>query len=179
MLALLAFGADYAYGYVMKQIYPMKYDEYITKYSEENNLDPYLVMAVIKCESGFNPNAVSGADAKGLMQMIDPTFEDMRHKIQKSGKEISDDIFDPETAIMSGTRYLRFLKEDKLFADERTMLAAYNAGLGTVGSWLKDTEHSSDGETLMYIPYGETEKYVERVLKTKEIYKKLYNKTEE
>ena len=69
ILAILAAGA-YA---MLKSLYPLKYSEYILHYSEEFSVDPYLVAAVIKAESGFDKNAASGKGAMGLMQLIEST----------------------------------------------------------------------------------------------------------
>ena len=61
-----------AYNLIMHAIYPVRYYEYIDKYSRENNLDEYLVMGVIKAESNYIHDAHSGV-ARGLMQLTDDT----------------------------------------------------------------------------------------------------------
>ena len=58
--------------------------------------------------------------------------------------------------------------------DAYVALAAYNAGLGNVKNWLKDKNYSSYGKTLDKIPFKETDEYVKKVLKRRDIYKKLY-----
>lgn len=58
---------------ILKIVYPLKYKEAIVEYSEEYNLDPYLVMAIIKTESNFQKDVVSHKQAYGLMQMTEPT----------------------------------------------------------------------------------------------------------
>ena len=58
---------------ILKIIYPTEYSEYVEKYSEENGLDKYLVYAIIKAESNFNPDIKSKADAIGLMQLMEET----------------------------------------------------------------------------------------------------------
>ena len=68
--------AYFAFMFLMKNyIFPYKYTEYINKYSEEYDLDPYLVLAVIKTESNFDERALSNKGAKGLMQIMDATGE--------------------------------------------------------------------------------------------------------
>ena len=57
----------------MKKIYPLKYSEYVEKYSEEYNIDKYLVYAIIKAESNFKENAKSTSNAVGLMQIMEAT----------------------------------------------------------------------------------------------------------
>jgi soluble lytic murein transglycosylase len=55
-----------------------------------------------------------------------------------------------------------------------TALAAYNAGRGNVQKWLKDPRYSSDGKTLIYIPFRETRNYVKRVNAALDLYTRLY-----
>lgn len=154
-------------------LYPYKYKEIINKYSEEYNLDSYLVLAVIKTESNFNNKAISKKSAKGLMQIMDTTGE-------WAAKEIGinyfmpDMLYDEELNIKIGTWYLNNLEQE--FSDLDLILAAYNGGSGNVNKWLGDDAYSSDGETLDYIPFPETKKYVDRVKLNYNIYKYLYNK---
>lgn len=149
--------------------FPLRYAEYIDKYAEEYGHDRYLIMGMIFAESKFDPNAHSGK-AKGLMQLTDRTAEEVAEKL---GLEFSEDLaYEPEANIRMGCCYLAYLLT--IYQSEATAIAAYNAGLGTVGEWLENDAHSSDGEELSYIPYEETDKYVKRVYRLSEIYKKLY-----
>ena len=75
-------------------IFPSKHTDLIHRYCNEYDVDPYLVLSLIKAESNFKTDAVSTADAKGLMQLTQETFE---HCMQSLGKSFSDeDIFNPE-----------------------------------------------------------------------------------
>ena len=79
-------------------MYPTKYSEYVEKYSEENGIDKYLVYAIIKAESNFDPNVKSNADARGLMQLMEETAVERSNAIE--GTEIEAyDLYDPETNI--------------------------------------------------------------------------------
>lgn len=137
--------------------YPIAYGEYIVKYAGENDLDPFLVMAVIHIESNFVPEAQSHV-AYGLMQMTEETAE-WTAKDMNITEDY--DVTDPETSIRFGCHYLRHLLD--LYSNTDTALAAYNAGMGNVNSWLKNPDYSSDGKTLYYIPFPETRSYVEKV----------------
>lgn len=156
---------------VMKAIYPLKYEEAIARYSEQYNIDPYLVMGIISAESRFEENAVSHKDAKGLMQLKEETAKWCVEKFNIDAKHKK--IYEPDTNIMIGCSYLSYLI-DLFDGYVPTAVAAYNAGQGNVGEWLKDKECSSDGVTLNKIPFPETDTYVEKVLKRQKIYKKLY-----
>ena len=156
---------------VLKALYPLKHEESITTYSSEYSLDPYLVMAVISAESGFEENALSHKDAKGLMQLKEETAQWCVEKFDIDTTH--EKIYEAETNIMIGCCYLSYLTE--IFHGEtKTAIAAYNAGQGNVSEWLKNPEYSDDGKTLKKIPFKETEAYVEKVMKRQQIYQKLY-----
>lgn len=143
------------------------------KYSEENGLDKYLVYAVIKAESNFNPNVKSNADARGLMQLMEETAVERSNVIENEDIEAYD-LYDPETNIKLGTSYLSYLLE---LYDGNTVLAiiAYNAGLGNVKQWIKDGVIKPDGSDIENIPYKETENYVRKILRDYQMYLKIYN----
>ncbi|MCI8360068.1 MAG: lytic transglycosylase domain-containing protein [Clostridiales bacterium] len=180
VLALAAGLVSIGYQRVMKAVYPKEYQELVERYSRQNQLEPALVYAVIKCESSFDPNAVSSADAKGLMQLTDETFAwvQTKDKEREKGAEAlpPDRLFDPETNIRYGTLLLSLHKTE--FASDRLALAAYHAGRGIVNKWLDDETYTDDGESLHTVPYAETNAYIDKVIKTKAMYEKLYGKGE-
>lgn len=158
-----------AYQKLMDRFLPLKYEADIEKYSEQYGLDRYLVMAVIRAESSFDHKAHSGV-ARGLMQLTDDTAEWIAGRI---GETYYKDIVDePEMNIKMGCYYLSYLS--KRYENIDTALAAYNAGMGNVSSWLSDERYSKDKKTLSEIPYGETKRYVKRVKILWKIYQKIY-----
>lgn len=157
---------------VQQNIYPTKYSEWVEKYSSQYNVDKFLIYSVIKCESGFDPNAVSSVDAKGLMQMTDDTFEWIQQKEGVKDPLPSEKLFEPDISVHYGVALLSRTLEE--FGDIKPAVAAYHAGSNAVRSWLKDKSYSSDGKTLNVIPYDDTKAYVERVIKVYDTYKNLY-----
>lgn len=153
-------------------MFPMKYREYIQEYSERNNVDPYLVLAMIKVESNFDPKAVSHKNARGLMQISEKTGAWGAEKL-KLDKYRADSLFDPETNISIGCWYLNVLSGE-FGGNIQLILAAYNGGSGNVNEWLKNKSYSSTGKSLDKIPFRETEIYVRKVQNYRSIYKKLY-----
>ncbi len=152
-------------------LFPLKYLYEIRTFSEEMGLDRYLVAALIKAESNYNVNAVSRADAKGVMQLTDETAQFCAQKLNIELKE--GDIYSPGVNIRLGTFYLKRMLE--LFnGNEALATAAYNAGEGRVREWLNNPEYSTDGEMLDVIPYEETKKHVQKIETYKKIYKLLY-----
>ncbi len=155
---------------ILRVLYPTSYGDFVEFYAKENNLSPSFVFAVIECESGFDKNAVSSVGARGLMQIMPETFQWLQ---TKTGEALSDDkLFDPQTSVKYGCLFYGILMRE--FADEATAVAAYHAGMGNVQKWLKDERYSPDGKVLSDIPFPSTKSYVNKVIKTKIIYEKLY-----
>lgn len=151
--------------------YPQKYSEYVDKAAEEYNLEPALIYAVIRTESGFDPDAESEVGACGVMQMMPTSFEWLQEKRGCAGQYTQEDLFNPEICIDYGCYLLKYFYD--FYGTERSAVAAYNAGF-VVGDWLNDPNYSSDGVNLDSIPYPETSNYVDKVESAKEMYIKLY-----
>jgi len=152
-----------------KRLFPLKYQDVIEESAIEYGLETDLVLGVIYAESGFKENASSGK-AHGLMQISQSTGEWI---LNKMGEEyLPEKLYQPEINIRMGCFYLSYLIDH--YKNIETALAAYNAGMGNVSSWLEDKKYSKDGITLTEIPYSETAKYVRRVRSLRKIYKILY-----
>lgn len=151
--------------------YPLIYKESVIKYSREYNLDPMMVMAVIKTESNFDKDATSLKDARGLMQIGESTGEWAAEIFELEGYS-QEMLHVPEVNIRIGSWYLRELIDQ--YGNEDVALAAYNAGSGNVTAWLSEGEYSIDGENLHNIPFPETDEYVNRVQRNRQVYELLY-----
>ena len=160
---------------VMQTVYPRGYSDIVEAKAEEYNVDKALLYALIETESGFDENAVSSVGARGLMQIMPETFLWLCEKEGEAYTE--EDLFTPEVNIKYGTMYYGMML--KKFGDIETAVAAYHAGTTNVKKWLSDENYSLDGKTLYDIPFPQTKAYVERVMKTKNIYEKNYDLTEE
>ncbi|RXI49132.1 lytic transglycosylase domain-containing protein [Clostridium tetani] len=156
-----------------KKMYPLNYSENIFYYSNKNNLDPYLVAAIIKAESNYNKNAVSCKNASGLMQITPETGKWIAEQMKVEDFDIKR-LHEPELNISMGCWYLNNLRSE--FKDMDLVIAAYNAGRGNVQKWLNNAEHSKDGQNLHNIPFKETDKYVKKVRVNYKIYKFLYDR---
>lgn len=154
-----------------KLSFPNEYSIYVENAAAEYDLDPSLIYAVIRTESGFDPNAQSEVGACGIMQIMPSSFEWLQEKRGCAGKYTTEDLFNPEICIDYGSYLLRYFYD--YYGDERCAIAAYNAGF-VVSDWLENEEYSPDGKTLVEIPYPETSNYVKKVEDAKEMYNKLY-----
>jgi soluble lytic murein transglycosylase len=152
-------------------LYPVPYWETIKTESAKNKLDPYLVVALIRQESEFNPSAVSPANAYGLMQLLPSVGKSMAHQ---EGLEHFQtfQLFDPEINIRLGTRYLRRTL-DKFGGVTEYALAAYDAGDERVQEWQDAGPYQGIDEFVESIPFTETREYVELILHSLETYKAI------
>lgn len=152
--------------------YPVAYTEFIAQYAKEYELDPYLVQSIMRCESSNKPDAVSKVGAIGLMQIMPDTGEWIAHKIDPELAYSLDMLEDPATSIEYGCWYLNFLS-NRFNGNMMQMVAAYNAGHGSVENWLNNPLYSQNGE-LTTIPFEDTARYYENVMAAYENYTTLY-----
>lgn len=172
LILTLLFGVIKVQNIVLKKIYPTKYSEYVYKYAKEYEVDPILIFAIIKAESNFNPNVVSGSKAIGLMQLMETTAEEIARKQQIKFIE-GESLYNPELNIRLGTKYFSNLMKE--YKDNYLLaLTAYNAGIGNVKRWIEQGIIKEDGSDIENIPYKETNNYVRKILRDYKIYKELY-----
>ena len=106
------------------------------------------------------------------MQLMENTAKEVA--INEFDEEVTEDsLCDPETNIRLGVKYFADLME--IFQNESVALAAYNAGMGTVQTWIDEGIIKADGSDIENIPYNETNMYVRKILKDYDIYRSLYN----
>jgi len=157
----------YGYGsFVYNAVaFPKPYRGVVGKASEKYSIDVALIYAVMRQESLFDPYAVSVANARGLMQLIDSTAQ---YVARREGIKIRN-IYDPETNILLGTAYLRYLL-DRWNGDIVKAIASYNAGPARVSGWV---QHEDQYLFIETIPLRETRDYVKRVLYNYYVYSEL------
>lgn len=150
---------------------PVPFNNEIEVYSEMYGLDPYLVAAVIKTESGFDKDIVSSMGAVGLMQIMPSTGEWIARQLNIQGFS-AEMLKDEDVNIEMGCWYLNYLRSQLKHTNE--VLAAYNGGIGNVFKWLQDPRYSKDGEVINAIPFKETVSYIEKVVVVYNGYMDLY-----
>lgn len=157
---------------MLKYLYPCKYSEYVEKYSKEYNVDALLIYSIIKAESNFEPQSTSISGAKGLMQLMETTAEEVAQNTIKEYKQ-DEGIYDIETNIILGTKYFAQLLENYK-GNIYLSLTAYNAGMGNVAKWIEQGIIKEDGSDVENIPFKETNQYVRRIIRNYRIYQELY-----
>ena len=147
-------------------IYPLHYYETVDKYKGGSN--PVILESILKEESHFNPYAGSSVGAKGLMQLMPATYNDVAKNIGFSG-----DIYSPDNNIRAGSKYYEGLKK-VLGSKDLYAISAYNGGIGSVTNWFSKLIYSDTDEFVEQIPYPETKNYVKKVLRTYWVYGNIY-----
>ncbi len=168
LLGLAAAGFAYVQssdpGWWIRFWYPLKYDSIVRTHAHNYRLDPALLAAVIYQESKFRSDATSSSGAIGLMQLLPDTAKGIAIHTGGSRFRVSD-LYTPELNIRYGAWYLRHLLDK--YGNERTALAAYNAGQENVDEWRRRGRG---------IAFAETRQYVDRVEHLKTLYRRGYGK---
>jgi soluble lytic murein transglycosylase len=165
--AVFTFNTGDALRYY-EQRFPLAGQDGLVPQAEEAGIDPSWAYAILRAESAWMPDARSGADARGLMQLLPSTaaLVAKRNGITWLG---GDSLFDPVTNIILGTRYLAQMA-GRFNGAPWLASAAYNAGPGKVDQWLEARGALAPDLFIATIPYKETREYVARVMSFAVIY---------
>lgn len=171
LIAALSAAGWFGSRWLIAQYYPLEYRTDLFTWAEEYDLDPYLVAAVIRNESRFRPRATSPEGARGLMQVMPETGEDVARELDLPFS--ADLLYDPAYNIRIGSWYLAHLQEE-FGGDTVLALAAYNGGRQNVKNWLATRQWTGEHRTISQIPFPETRQYVERVMRDHDRYQRIY-----
>ena len=170
--AALEQGIDPVWRDAWELAWPRAFHESVTSANQEFSFDPALVYAIMREESEYRPEVSSPAGALGVMQLIPPTANRIARQLGVAGFEPVR-LFDPALNIRFGTFYLRSLVER--FQGSRPLaVASYNAGPEAVSRWLDSAGAQPDDVFVDSVPYGETRRYLRRVLRSYRVYRLLY-----
>ena len=148
--------------------YPWPYRTVFLTAAARNELSPYLLAAVARSESRFDPAATSRRGAVGMMQVMPSTGRYVAHSVREGAASA---LRRPGASVEIGARYLRQLAQE--FSSDTAALAAYNGGEANVQRWIAAGVWRP-GEPLARIPYPETRDFVARVERTALWYAYLY-----
>jgi soluble lytic murein transglycosylase len=168
ILLIVAVAASFVYlrngepTWFQRMRYPLEYEQIVRGHARNYQLDPALLAAVIYQESKFRADAKSDAGAIGLMQLQPETAKGIAIRTGGSRFQTSD-LYNPEINVRYGSWYLRHLLNK--YSDEKTALAAYNAGQSNVDEW------RAEGKGIQF---AETRAYVDRVAHLKGVYRDAY-----
>ncbi len=153
-------------------LFPLPYEKDLVRSAGEQSLDPYMMAALIRQESEFDPQALSAKKAYGLTQVEPATGRALARRV--GIKRFSNrSLFQPAVNLKLGACYLRALLDQWGGKWEET-LASYNAGKSRVNDWITWNQYREPAEFVESIPFTETRDYVEAVLRNATVYRQLY-----
>lgn len=156
----------------MRFVYMWDYQQDIVTYSKKNNVDPFLVAAIIKNESNFKHDAVSKVGAVGLMQIMPETGRWIAEQMGLENYQDSD-LYQTRKNIRMGCWYVGELEHE--FQHNLVLLmVAYNAGRGQTHEWMQENDWDYNFNDIKSIPYPDTREYVAKVMQDRDKYYLLY-----
>lgn len=157
---------------IWQSTYPKAYESFVTAASQQFGVPAEFVWSIMRAESRYNPTVISPVGAMGLLQLMPYTAERVAGILDvKTFRPHL--LFEPETNVKLGTRYLKRLS-DKLDGNYHLVAAAYNAGPHRVASWLKSFGELDNDEFIEHIPFVETRNYVKKVVHNYFVYSQIY-----
>ncbi|HTO52518.1 MAG TPA: transglycosylase SLT domain-containing protein [Myxococcota bacterium] len=165
-------GIDPAWREAWELAWPRAFGQWVSGATHEFSFDPALVWAIMREESAYRAQVSSPAGALGLMQLMPQTGGRVAGELGLSGF-VTERLYDPETNIRLGTYYLRSLFE-RFDGSRALTIASYNAGPEAVGRWLEKNAQAKPDAFVESVSYGETRRYLRRVLRSYRVYQLLY-----
>ncbi|MGA1869340.1 MAG: tetratricopeptide repeat protein [bacterium] len=155
-------------------LFPLAYKDKIGILSHRYKINPWIIISLIRQESFFDPQCLSIAQAYGLMQIIPPLGYKLANKLRPSTYFAPESMYDPNINLEFGFHHFQELL-GKFDQNIIHAIAAYNAGSGAVSSWEKRFPGCTIEEFIENIPFGETRKYVKRILRNCWMYYRIYS----
>lgn len=150
-------------------VYPIHYYDIIEEFASKNGNNPPLMLALVREESYFNPNASSGVGAQGLMQLMPTTAKE----VASSKGFGSYDLLNAESNVRLGNAYYSMIKS-MLSGMDISAIASYNGGIGSVTKWKQSLNYFDTDSFVEKIPYDETQNYVKKVFRSYWNYIRIY-----
>jgi soluble lytic murein transglycosylase len=168
----LSLPMDSAPAEFWKMAFPLPYRAELERYAKQYDLDPFLLAALARQESEFNPKAISNANARGLTQILPSTGRELSRRLGLPAYSTAR-LFQPQVNLQLGSYYLKTVV-DNLGGRWEAALAAYNAGLSRAKEWSTWGEFREAAEFVETVPFTQTRDYIQIVLRNADIYRRLY-----
>jgi soluble lytic murein transglycosylase len=153
-----------------KALYPLPYEAALRREAAKNDFDPMFAAGLIRQESTFQADAVSHANAIGLMQVLPKTGKLLAKQLKV--RYTKDKLFEPDYNIELGMVYIASLVRQTGALEYAA--AAYNAGEDRIAAWKAERNYEEIPELVESIPFTETREYVQVVLRNTEVYRMIY-----
>ncbi len=152
-------------------MYPMPFRDSLARHARPRNVDPRFVLSIARQESSYNPRVKSYAAARGLMQFISSTADQIASQLRLRDFE-QDDLYTPDTAVLFGSQYLKNLADE--FRSHQAVAAAYNGSEDSVRRWIARAGTSELDRFVVEILKSQTKDYVYKVTSYYMAYQKIY-----
>jgi len=157
---------------LVEMMYPTPFRDSLFNHASSRNVDPKFVLAIARQESRFQPDAKSLAAARGMMQFIPATSNQIAGELKLPNFD-QDDLYNADTAILFGSQYLSNLF--KLFPNQPQAVAgAYNGGEDNLARWIARSRSTEPDRYVPEIGFSQTKDYVYKVLANYSNYQRLY-----
>jgi soluble lytic murein transglycosylase len=160
---------------VLRIIFPWPHRDLLEREAAEFNLDPFLLVALVRQESAFDADATSRAGARGMMQLMPATARGLARQLHVDWNSTFLGVADANVHL--GAAHLAQMLRQ--YDEVVLALAAYNAGGSRVRRWMRYPEARA-GDWFSFterIPFPETRGYVQTLLRNRELYRALYGKS--
>nr|MBA2494063.1 lytic transglycosylase domain-containing protein [Acidobacteriota bacterium] len=169
--------ADYQLELIPREqielLYPTPYVDSLLKFAPEKNVDPRFILAIMRQESRFRADVKSNAAARGLMQFISTTANQIASELGRENFK-QNELYNPPTAIVFGSQYLSNLF--KQFPNQLAAVAAsYNGGEDNMKRWLARAESDNPDRYVPEIIYSQSKDYVYKVMANHRVYQMFYD----
>jgi len=153
-------------------LYPVPYRESLLKHAPSKNVDPRFVLSIARQESRFQADAKSIAAARGMLQFIPATADEIATQLGRKPSN-HDELYNPDTAILFGSQYLSNLF--RRFPDPQAVAAAYNGGPDNVARWIARSKSNEPDRYVPEIGFSQSKDYVYKVMSNYRVYQQLYD----
>lgn len=158
---------------LIELLYPTPYRDSLLKHAPPRNVDPRFVLSIARQESRYQADAKSVAAARGMMQFIVSTANEIASQLKLSNFN-QDALYEPDTAVLFGSQYLGNLFQ--LFPNQPEAVAAsYNGGEDNMARWMGRSKTSEPERYVPEVGFAQSKDYVSRVMSNFWSYQKLYN----
>ena len=164
---------DLAPRELVELLYPVPFRESLLKHATTRNVDPRFVLAIARQESRFQVDAKSVAAARGMMQFIASTANEIATQLKFHDFD-QDDLYNPDTAILFGSQYLANLFQQFL-NQPQAVAGAYNGGADNLARWIARSHSIEADRYVPEIGFSQTKDYVYRVMANFWTYQHLYD----
>ncbi len=169
--------ADYEIGLIPREqielLYPAPYEYSLLRYAPEKQVDPRILLSIMRQESRFRPDVKSNAAARGLMQFISTTANQIAGELKRENFT-QDELYNPPTAIEFGSQYLGNLF--KIFPNQPAAVAgSYNGGEDNIGRWMARSKTNDPDRYVPEIVFTQSKDYVYKVMTAYRVYQMVYD----